>query len=312
MLELHRKDFKDMRWEEVWDAALRIRGMFLNKALPDDLDRVLRKNMAMFSDGTPVVVRSSAPGEDSAGASFAGLHESYVNVSGIDDILNHIRLVWSSLWSDAAMLYRRELALDPVKSSMAVVVQDMVEGDVSGVCFGKAPHDSSIGIIEAVYGLNQGLVDGMIEPDRWTFERRSKKVTHHVPPERKEYIIPAEEGVTRTGLPEEIAVDPPLNPERCQTVIKTVLELERLFETPQDVEWTFKNDYLFILQSRPISTLKTDQNDKRSWYLSLKRSFDNLQELRTGIENELIPEMIETARPSWRNSAFGSFGPRTG
>jgi pyruvate,water dikinase len=294
-LELNRKNFKDMRWEEIWDAALRIRSMFLNKPIPDDLERVILKHIEVFSGGTPVVVRSSAPGEDSAGASFAGLHESYVNVSGLDDILNHIRLVWSSLWSDAAMLYRKELALDPTHSAMAVVVQEMVEGDVSGVCFGKAPNDSSIGVIEAVYGLNQGLVDGVVEPDRWTFERKNKKVTHKSSPKRKEFLIPAEKGVTRSRVPKEIAANPPLTPNRCRTVIEAVLKLEHLFETPQDTEWTFKDGSLFILQSRPISTIKTDQNDNRSWYLSLKRSFDNLQELRFRIENELIPQMIETA-----------------
>ena len=132
LFELDRKDFADMRWEEMWDAALRIRNLFLKTPLPDELRAALAEPVAARFADVATVVRSSAPGEDSAAASFAGLHESYVNVRGVDAILEHVKLVWASLWSDGALLYRRELGLDPTRSTMAVVVQEIVAGERSG------------------------------------------------------------------------------------------------------------------------------------------------------------------------------------
>jgi pyruvate,water dikinase len=96
-LELSRKDFRDMRWEELWDSSLRIRGMFLNIAMPSSLVKKLREPIEELFGDRAVAVRSSAPGEDSSVASFAGLHESFLNVRGIYAILDHIRLVWASL-----------------------------------------------------------------------------------------------------------------------------------------------------------------------------------------------------------------------
>ena len=122
-----------MRWEELWDVALRIRNLFQTTPLPDDLRAALAQPLAARFADAATVVRSSAPGEDSAAASFAGLHESYVNVSGVDSILEHVTLVWASL---SALLYRRELGLDPTRSLMAVVVQQIVCGERSGVALG--------------------------------------------------------------------------------------------------------------------------------------------------------------------------------
>ncbi len=124
-----------------------------------------------------VAVRSTAPGEDSASQSFAGLHESRVMLQGAEAILEAIRLVWASLWSDGALLYRHELGLQPGKSGMAVIIQEMVIGEVSGILFTRAPQNSKVMMAEAVWGLNQALVDGSIEPDRWQFNRVTGAVT---------------------------------------------------------------------------------------------------------------------------------------
>lgn len=108
LLELHRKEFAQMRWEEIWDCATRIRNLFLRKTMPEDLSAALYSDISNCFANRPVVVRSSAPEEDAALASFAGLHESYVNIRGAKAILEHIRMVWASLWSDAALLYRSD------------------------------------------------------------------------------------------------------------------------------------------------------------------------------------------------------------
>ncbi len=296
LLELHRKDFKEMRWEEIWDCATRIRNMFLTKPLPDDLAQEIRAAIGDRFRDKSVAVRSSAPEEDDAQSSFAGLHESYINVTGVESILKHIRLVWASLWSDAALLYRQEIGLDVEKSSMAVVVQETVVGDRSGVVFTQNPNDENQGIIESVYGLNQGLVDGTVEPDRWIMDRDRSTIVTHTPPERKYWIIPGPNGVRLAELPAEKSAHPPLKPRDVGLVFKTARQAEESFKMPQDVEWTYDGDSLVLLQSRPITTLRSDKSeDERGWYLSLHRSFDNLKNLRRKIEDELIPGMIAVA-----------------
>jgi len=139
-MELGRKPFEAMRWEEIWDAALRIRSAFLATPIPPAVAQEVGMAVAKLGADKVVAVRSSAPGEDSANRSFAGLHESFVGPVGEEAVLDAVRLVWASLWSDAALLYRHELSLDPSQSRMAVLVQEVITEDRSGVAFGRDPR----------------------------------------------------------------------------------------------------------------------------------------------------------------------------
>lgn len=293
--ELERKELADMRWEELWDAALRIRNLFLTTPLPEEVRAALAEPLAARFADAAVVVRSSAPGEDSAAASFAGLHESYVNVRGVDAILEHVKLVWASLWSDAALLYRRELGLDPRRSVMAVVVQEVVAGERSGVAFSCHPDDDRRALVEAVHGLNQGLVDGVVEPDRWTLDRRDGSLREHHAAERLEMVTTMEDGVRLVNLPAGRRDAAPLADDELPVVYGLARRAEEHFAAPQDVEWTLRRDELFALQSRPITTLSTEAGDGRATYLSLRRSFDSLERLRRRIEEEDLPSLTTVA-----------------
>ena len=296
LLELNRKDFKDMRWEEIWDASLRIRNLFLTHPLPPDVARPMADDLQARFGSRPVVARSSAPEEDSAGASFAGLHESYVNVRGTESILKHVRLVWASLWSDAALLYRQELGLEAARSSMAVVIQELVAGEKSGVLFTRSPSDPSCLAIEAVWGLNQGLVDGAVEPDRWIVHRESLEILSHRPAARDNQAAPAEDGARLEPLPEDRRSRPPLAADEVTEIARTALRWESVQGVPQDMEWTFRQGKPVFLQARPVTTSRGSSDDQRGWYLSLRRSFENLQALRKKIEEDHIPSMIREAR----------------
>jgi pyruvate,water dikinase len=292
LLELGRKSFEEMRWEELWDAALRIRNMFLNARLPSHIEDELRGSIPHHFPEKPVAVRSSAAAEDTAGASFAGLHESFLNLRIIDEILKHIVLVWASLWSDAALLYRQELQLDIRTSAMAVIVQEMIVGEKSGVAFGVSPHKSSEAIIESVYGLNKGLVDGDVEPDRWFLDRKTGKILSQAPAHRDRIIGPSGGGVKMVDLAPEKRDVPPLTEDEIKNIFKILQQLQGIFASPQDVEWTIKDDNLFVLQSRAV-TVSASKNDdgNRAWYMSLRKSYHNLLELGSRIENELLPKM---------------------
>jgi pyruvate,water dikinase len=210
--------------------------------------------------------------------------------------MTHIQLVWASLWSDRALLYRQELSLDIEKSAMGVIVQELVSGERSGVVFGKSPVDDSQAVVEAVHGLNQGMVDGTVEPDRWLLQRKTGIIISHSPAKREKAMAPSPQGIRLESLSPEKSDTPPLSEKDINEVYGLARRAEEIFESPQDVEWTFKEKRLFALQSRPITTTTGETSDKeRSWYLSLKKSFENLRSLREKIEDELIPAMIDEA-----------------
>ncbi|WP_300464038.1 PEP/pyruvate-binding domain-containing protein [Desulfobacula sp.] len=296
LLEINRKPFKHMRWEEIWDISLRIRNLFLTTPIPPNIQKDLFSLIVESFGDHPVAVRSSAPGEDNAASSFAGLHDSFLNIIGADNIVKHIRLVWASLYSDAALLYRKELGLDIHTSQMAVVLQELIPSDRSGIFFGLNPSNSNESVIESVYGLNQALVDGDVEPDRWILSQSSGKILNHIEPVRKQYAYPNAQGVGFADLSERKNQTPPLDDQEVFQIWETGRKMEALFGRPQDMEWTFCNDQLIILQSRPITSVGfKDSDDKRSWYLTLHRSYENLKKLYVKIEHHLIPQMIDEA-----------------
>ena len=295
-MELGRKNFADMRWEELWDTALRIRHMFLAAPLPTTLSEPLWEDVAATFGKTPLVVRSSAPGEDSAGASFAGLHESVVNVCGPEALCEAVRKVWASLWSDRALLYRRELGLDVERSAMAVLIQELVSGEKSGVAFSRSPDDPQRLLIEAVWGLNQGLVDGSIEPDHWELEPDSGRLLEHRPARRQQALKPSACGVETAVLSGAQAASPPLDETELARVAALARKLEELHGRPQDVEWTFSGEGLLLLQTRSVTAHReAGRDDQRGWLLSLHRSVTNLQQLRRRIEEEIMPGMEAAA-----------------
>ena len=281
-MELERKRFEDMRWEEVWDAALRIRSAFSAHPIPADVAAAVTDALGPYPVATTWAVRSSAPGEDSANRSFAGLHESYLGIAGHQAVLDAIRWVWASLWSDAAMLYRKELSLDPAKSRMAVLVQAMRAEEVSGVAFGRDPRQLSreIAIVEAVPGLCSGLVDGQVDPDRWHLRRSDGTIVEWHPGSRGE-----------PGTAPPLLEEPDLG---C--LMRVLAAVESVFAWPPDVEWTGRRERLTLLQARPITTLASDSEDKRDWYLTLRPGMARLRKLRTRVADELIPAIEAEGR----------------
>lgn len=277
-MELGKKSLSKMRWEEIWDAALRIRSAFLRAPLSPELVEAVHEGLLYLNSQHPLAVRSSGLGEDSAKRSFAGLHESIINVQGEKSIFRAIRTVWASLWSDAALLYRRELALNPLQSGMAIVVQEMVPAQNSGVAFSRDPRNQSLDreIIEAVPGLCSNLVDGLLEPDRWILTHSSGEVIEWCAGERN---------TTKNHVPL-------LNEQDLRLLHTKLNQVEDLFGWPSDIEWATQNDKLSILQARPITSgLPDSQSDERQWYLTLRPKFTQLRRLAEKVSEKLIPEL---------------------
>jgi pyruvate,water dikinase len=277
-LALGRKPLEAMRWEELWDTALRIRSAFLAASIPTRLAASIVGAVEALGTGVSVAVRSSAPGEDSAGGAFAGIHESVVALTGGPAVLEAVKVVWASLWSDAALLYRRELGLDPSQSRMAVLVQAMVSEDRSGVAFGRDPRrlESDHAVVEAVAGPCGDLVDGRVDPDRWILDRASGT------------LVTWRRGARVSGSAE----DPLLAPPDLAAIHRALVKVEALFGWPPDVEWTGRASRLTLLQSRPITTAgPANPGDKRAWYLTLRPGPRRLRDLKNRVAEELIPAL---------------------
>jgi len=274
-VELGRKSMDDMRWEELWDCGLRIRNQIIHSTLSADFIEELRSSIPLDWIKTGLAIRSSSPQEDMKNASFAGLYDSYIGCKDFSAITASILKVWSSLWSDRSLLYRKEISLDVLKSSMAILVQKMIPGKCSGVAFSRDPNDpaSEYLMIEVVPGLCSGLVDGSVEPDHYKLSRQGLK------------LYPKKEKMRSTELEFTLL-------ERVlYNVAKQLLEIEAIFKSPVDMEWTFSDTGITILQVRPIS-YALDSNEKRVWYLSLTPSYIKLKNLADEVKNKLIPELI--------------------
>jgi len=273
-VELGRKSIEEMRWEELWDCGLRIRSQILKAAIPDQLIKEIKEKIPPDFLKSGVAIRSSSLQEDMKNASFAGLYDSYLNCNNFLSIFDAILKVWASLWSDRALLYRKEINLDSENSAMCILAQRMIQGEYSGVGFSTDPNDRTSDhlMIEIVPGLCSGLVDGSVEPINYILDRSNLEV------------IDSKERIEKQHSTIEI------NHNIVRNVGKILLELEDLFKHPVDVEWSSKKGRITLLQVRPIS-YRQEKDEKRSWYLTLTPNQKKLSSLADEVEKELIPKL---------------------
>lgn len=287
-MELSRKDLTDCRWEELWDIALRIRNLIIKSEFGPSFDLELGNWYDRHGQGRTLAARSSSTLEDSQAHSFAGLHDSFIGITSLTELKQKIRLVWASLWSDAVLSYRKELSLQ-FSSKMAVIIQPLINGRVSGICFSQNPLNNDQMVIEAVYGMNQGLVDGKIEPDRWFLKRDDSHTISFNSSSRREKLVFDETLCLKKTEPQEFE-QPALSDSEIKLIFDLGMAAENFYHQPQDVEWTIRDHELFLLQSRPVTTSERPdpKKDRKAWDLTLKRSFNNLCELNAKIDSYLL------------------------
>lgn len=203
-------------------------------------------------------VRSSALEEDSAKLSFAGQLESALAVAR-GNVPAKIVEVWASGFSERLMCYRREAGLDPLACAPAVIVQRMIDGEVSGVAFSADPVSGrrAVVVVGAVPGLCSALVSGETAADTWRVDRAGKIIERTVESKRVMHRADASapEGICKVPLPPERAAAPSLTDEQVLEVAGLARRAEAHFGRPQDIEWTIGRGALFLLQTRPITTL---------------------------------------------------------
>ena len=204
-----------------------------------------------------VAVRSSALDEDGRGHSFAGQHDTFLGVAGLQACAQAVRRCWASLWTERAFLYRARAGLPQAGARMAVVVQSLVPADVAGVAFTADPvsgHRERL-VLEGSWGLGESVVSGKVTPDRVVLERATLAVLERATAGKSIELVCAEQGVREQPVEEARRAASCLDDTRARRVGELALAAERALGGPQDVEWAFAGSDVFILQARPITTL---------------------------------------------------------
>ena len=198
-----------------------------------------------------VAVRSSATAEDLPDASFAGQQDTFLNVSGASELLEKIKLCWASLWSDRAVAYRRDHGIGEARLEMAVVVQAMIDAEVSGVMFTRSPIGGDELVIESNWGLGESVVSGEVTPDHFMVSRETGELI-------RETVVTKRKMIARGGM-QTVPIGqreiPSLQRGQVAELSQVGMQVDAFYGAPQDIEWARADGQFHLLQARPITTL---------------------------------------------------------
>ncbi len=224
--------------------------------------KVAAKRLKAAYDPPLVAVRSSATAEDLPDASFAGQQETFLNVKGEANLINKVRECWASLFTERAIFYRAEKKFDHFKVGLAAVVQRMVQSQQSGIMFTVDPvsNNKNTIVIEAIYGLGEYIVQGMVTPDRYIVNKKENKIeSKKVGFQDKIFIKKGTKNV-ELKLKKENGSKQKITDKQIIEIASIGKKIEKHYYFPQDIEWAIEGNKVFITQSRPITTI--DENKK--------------------------------------------------
>lgn len=243
-------------------ASEAIQGLIKGEAIPQDLkDEIFTRFQSLGAHF--VAVRSSATSEDSASAAWAGQLDSYLNTTK-ETLLHNVQSCWASLFTPRAIAYRFEKGMRHDHISVAVVVQKMVDSEVSGIAFSVHPvtEDYDQLIIEAGYGLGEAIVSGQITPDSYVVDKRDWSMIEEYVSEQERKLVRKQGGGNEwVGCPE--GSGRVLTPKQVDTLAKLIVHIEKHYGFPVDVEWAMESGEFYIVQSRPITTLKAKEPEEK-------------------------------------------------
>ena len=244
--------------ETAREVGQKVRETLLEVAMPQQIADAVRQHWQALDENEAYAVRSSATAEDLPDASFAGQQDTYLNIIGETALLDAIHRCWVSLFTDRAILYRSQNHFSHRDVQLSVVVQQMVMSEMSGILFTADPltgHRYTIAI-DASFGLGEALVSGIVSPDTYRVDKRSKTIIERQIADKHVAIYPDKEGGVRQETLDAV--------QQSQTVLddEQILKLANLgarveahYDVPQDIEWAIVENKTYLLQARPITSL---------------------------------------------------------
>jgi pyruvate, water dikinase len=248
--------------ETVEAASKRIRAAFEAAEFPPDLKMAVTEAFETYVKLHKVrfsAVRSSATMEDLEGASFAGLQETYLNVTGTEHILTAVKKCWGSLFTARVLVYRQRKGFDHSVVRLAVLIQKMVDVTVSGILFTKDPNTGENHmIVEAGWGLGEAIVGGEVTPDHYVIDGATQKIVHKQISQQRIRIVRAEGGGNRReDIPANQREVQKLPDHRLLRLVSLARLIESHYRRPMDIEWCADAETLYVVQARPVTTIPT-------------------------------------------------------
>ncbi|MCG5451631.1 rifamycin-inactivating phosphotransferase [Micromonospora hortensis] len=242
--------------EAIRTLSAQIRRGVEETPIPGDLAAAITGALARFGEQAAYAVRSSATAEDTPTASFAGQQDTYLNVVGPEAILRHVSRCWASLFTERAVIYRLRNGIDHRTVQMAVVVQQMVFPDASGILFTADPvtGNRKVATVDASFGLGEALVSGLVNPDVFTV-RDGEVVAGTVAAKQRAVAALPGGGTREVEIDRRRQEQPALTRAQAVRLVRLGRRIEAHFGRPQDIEWCLVDDDFQIVQSRPITTL---------------------------------------------------------
>lgn len=240
----------------VSKASEVLRDLIQKQKMPDDIKNEILAEFKKLKTKY-VAVRSSATAEDSSSASWAGELESYLDTNE-KMVLDNVKKCWSSLFTPRAIFYRHEKKLHKAKVSVAVVIQEMVESEISGITFTVHPvtQDKNQMIIEAGWGLGEAIVSGQVTPDAYVVSKKDNSILDiNIAKQEMMIVRKAPSGVKHVKINKAIQEKQKLSGKQIIELAKLCAQIEKHYKKPQDIEWAFAKGKFYITQSRPITTL---------------------------------------------------------
>jgi pyruvate,water dikinase len=248
---------------QLQNASSKIQKLVLSSPIPKAIANEFftsHHQLLKNSQSARVAVRSSATAEDLPEASFAGQQSSFLNIEGDAEVLLKVKECWASLFEARSIFYRVQKKFDHFKVGIAVPVQIMIQSEVSGVMFTVDPvsQDKNRLVIEAIYGLGDYIVQGVVTPDHYEIDKTNITILTKQNGTQKNMEIRSHQGVKDVPVPQAQQSLQKLSDAHIIELAKIGISIQKHYFFPQDVEWSLFNNKLYIVQSRPITTL-TDQ-----------------------------------------------------
>lgn len=262
--EIIRNKLREVYGDEIklLKAAEYFRELIRSKDFSAETKKLIADKYNSLGENIRVAIRSSATAEDLPDASFAGQQESYLNVVGIDDVLLQIRNCYASLWGNRAVSYRFHKGYDQTSVAIAVVVQKMVESEKAGVLFTVNPLSQNTNEIQinASYGLGESVVSGRVTPDSYIVTKTGRLIETTIG-SKKTKTIYGNKNTVEIAVDEEARKKRVLEDNEISGLVDCGLKIEKHYGMPMDIEWAIKDNNIYILQARAITTLKKDTGE---------------------------------------------------
>ncbi|MGG0773726.1 phosphoenolpyruvate synthase [Bacillus rugosus] len=242
--------------DQIGEISRKIRQIIMEVEIPSDVVKAVTHYLSLLGEEHAYAVRSSATAEDLPHASFAGQQDTYLNIIGKDEILQHISKCWASLFTDRAVIYRMQNGFDHRQVYLSVIVQKMVFPQASGILFTSDPITSNRKLlsIDAGFGLGEALVSGLVSADN--YKVRDEEIVERWIATKKLAIYGRKEGGTeRRQIDPDQQMTQTLTEEQILQLACIGRQIEAYFGQPQDIEWCLADDTFYIVQSRPVTTL---------------------------------------------------------